>query len=221
MPKWGMIIDLRKCINCEGCEIVCSQTNEVPLNSRREIWDFGLQIDSDKMRVFMPMSCLQCNQPPCLDVCPTTATYKRVDGIVDIDSDLCIGCGYCVVSCPYNARTIIDDKVINYHFFKFIENVGFQEFESIMGTCTKCNFCAEKIDKGLEMGLEPGKHEEATPSCVNTCPANALHFGDLSDPYSKVNQILQEESCEVLHEGAETDPSLFYILPDGYTFSHK
>ncbi len=214
MEKWGMVIDLRKCINCKGCEVVCSQTNSVPNKSRRKVFEF--ETDSDDLIVYLPMSCMQCSEPPCLDACPTTATHQRPDGIVDINADLCVGCGYCVVSCPYDARTIVDGKAVN--FMSFDAKADYQAYESIMGICTKCNLCADKIDQGLQLGLVPGRDKEATPSCINTCPSNALYFGDLNDSDCEINKLLEEENCEALHEEMGTEPSIFYILPDGYSF---
>lgn len=217
MPQWGMVIDLRQCFNCKTCEVVCSQTNEVPKRSRRTVFDFGVNKDTGGVRISLPMSCMQCAEPPCLDVCPTTATYQRSDGIVSIDNDMCIGCGYCIVGCPYNARSIIHS---NDHLYKN-EAVENSPVDSILGICTKCDFCADKIDKGVKQGARPGYDPEATPSCVNSCTANALHFGDLLDPESKVSRLIAEENIECLHDEAGTEPSLFYILPEGYSFSRN
>lgn len=210
MSKWGMVIDLRKCINCKICEVVCSQTNMVPERSRRKVFDFGPVDDAGGIRISFPMSCMQCENPPCLNVCPTTATYQRSDGIVGIDNELCIGCGYCIVGCPYNARSIIEEESSN--------DPG---VESFLGICTKCDFCVTKVDDGLERGLRPGIDPEATPSCVNSCTTNALHFGDLNDPESEVSRLVRDEKAERLHEDMGTESSVYYILPEGYTLSSK
>jgi phenylacetyl-CoA:acceptor oxidoreductase subunit 1 len=215
MPKWGMVIDLQKCINCKACEVACTQTNNVPRESRRNVFDFGQDQIKDEIRISLPMSCMQCEAAPCLDVCPTKATYQRNDGIVDIDPDLCIGCGYCIVGCPYNTRSIIQEEISGEDDDLIADN----GIDSFLGTCTKCNFCVEKVDSGIKQGLSPGIDQEATPSCVNMCSSKALYFGDLQDPDSNVSKLVKEENVECLHPEVGTKPSLYYVVPEDYTLN--
>ena len=112
MPRWGMVIDLRKCIGCSTCKEVCDQSEERPPGVSRTVIEKQRDRDGQKERFFMTMSCMHCEHPPCQDTCPTGATYRRPDGIIEIRENLCIGCGACIVSCPYRARSICTEDVI-------------------------------------------------------------------------------------------------------------
>ena len=138
-------------------------------------------------------TCMQGGSSQCMHVCPSTATRKRADGIVTIDYDLCIGCAYCAVACPYQARYRSDED------------------EKRPGVATKCTFCVERIDDGLAKGLKPGVDPEATPACVNSCIANALHFGDAEDPQSNISQLLADNRHFRMHEELGTGPNFFYL----------
>jgi phenylacetyl-CoA:acceptor oxidoreductase subunit 1 len=158
---------------------------------------------------------MHCTEAPCQEVCPTTATYYRPDKIVDIKYELCVGCGYCIVACPYHARTIIFNKKCNYDAEATPQELdkGSPNFDHI-GICKKCNFCLPRVDAGLESGLQPGLDPEATPMCVNSCSSEALYFGDLDDPTSKVSRLIRENKTARLQEELGTDPSLYYIVND-------
>lgn len=138
MPRWVMVIDLEKCNGCAGCAVNCSQFNHLPLEYRwRQVAAAEVRSEQMPQRLFLSMSCMHCAEPPCLDVCPTAATKKRADGIVDIDPQRCMGCGYCVVACPYLARTIVPNR-----------GTGGGSDGSpadIEGTCTKCDFCLPRV----------------------------------------------------------------------------
>jgi phenylacetyl-CoA:acceptor oxidoreductase subunit 1 len=154
---------------------------------------------------------MHCSEPPCVDVCPSGATYQRKDGIVEIKNDLCIGCGYCVVACPYYARTIsFEDKILS-ESRKGLQNPAVINSDRI-GICTKCNFCLQRVEDGLAKGLTPGKDTDAGPLCVNYCIAEALFFGDLDDPDSKVSQLVRENKTICLQEELGTKPSVYYII---------
>ncbi len=211
--RFGMVIDIRKCIGCKACAIVCKQSNQIPFESWRRVVDCGVSDAPDRMRVFFPMSCMHCSEPPCLDVCPTKATYQRSDGIVDIDKKLCIGCAYCIVACPYHARRIIYHNKEDFKV-KIIEHeleVDDMKKDSI-GICTKCNFCQQRIDSGLSREQRPGIDPDATPMCVVSCSAGALHFGDLDDAESAVSQLIRDNKTVCLNEEVGTHPSLYYIV---------
>jgi phenylacetyl-CoA:acceptor oxidoreductase subunit 1 len=205
-----MVIDLRKCIGCGSCSVICDYTNKLSYNKVRRVFDCGLGSSPERLRTCLPLSCMHCSSPPCLDVCPTAATYQREDGIIDVDAELCIGCGTCVVACPYMARSIIFQD-------EYAAEVGELEgdgnaFPDRIGTCIKCNFCLPRIDAGLAKGISPGKDPEATPACVVNCSSKALHFGDLYDPESVVSLLVRENRTVHLQEELGTEPSVYYIF---------
>jgi phenylacetyl-CoA:acceptor oxidoreductase subunit 1 len=213
MTRWGMVIDLRKCFGCRACTVVCKEINNVPLDHWRQVVDGGVSAYPDRQRMSLPMSCMHCSDPPCLEVCPTTATYRRNDGIVDVNYDLCVGCGYCVVACPYLARSII-----HHDGFHLDADYGSRHSNTVaaqvdrVGVCSKCNFCLPRVDTGLARGLQPGVDPEASPACVISCSANALHFGDLDDPDSLVSQLIRESKTARLQEELKTEPAVYYII---------
>jgi len=212
MPRWGMVIDLRKCIGCKSCVVGCNEANKVPQNTWKKVNDCGVTGYPERHRIFLHLSCMQCSEPPCLAVCPTKATYKRPDGIVSIDYERCVGCSYCIVACPYRARSLytreFDFETRDWNMYEVME-----KSDDRTGVCTKCTFCMSRIDEGLERGLQPGIDAEATPVCVITCSSGVLHFGDLDDSGSVVSRLIREHSTARLQEELGTEPSIHIILP--------
>ena len=211
MTRYIMIADLRRCVGCQTCTAACRHANATPPGVQ---WRSVLDIESgeypDVRRTFMPVGCQHCANPPCMTVCPTTATGQRDDGIVTIDYDLCIGCGYCIVACPYQARFKVAKP--NYAFEgQPISNEKELFDESRIGVATKCTYCIDRVDAGIAQGKTPGIDPEATPACVNSCIAFALHFGDADDPKSNVSQLLQENQHFRMHEELGTDPNFYYL----------
>jgi phenylacetyl-CoA:acceptor oxidoreductase subunit 1 len=212
MARWGMVIDLRKCIGCEMCSNVCLEMNRNPVGANwRQVIDRKIEENPDLIRLFVPMNCMHCSAPPCLDVCPSGATYQRDDGIVEIKNELCIGCGYCVVACPYLARTISFEDKVQFELREGLQNPAVVKPDRI-GICTKCNFCLKRIEDGLAKGLKPGTDPDVGPICVKFCIAGALFFGDLDDPESKVSQLIREHETVCLQEELGTKPSVYYII---------
>jgi phenylacetyl-CoA:acceptor oxidoreductase subunit 1 len=210
MARWGMVIDLRKCIGCGACRQVCGEANKVLPGMRwRQVFEGTAEKGSDGKRLFLTIGCMHCNNPPCLDVCPSKATYHRPDGIVDIDYGRCVGCGYCIVACPYKVRSLATSDIISLDDGDSAEKSDMKPDR--IGVCTKCNFCLPRLDAGLAQGLKPGIDPEATPACVNICVAEALHFGDLDDPKSVVSQMISENKIIRLGEDLCTEPSVYYI----------
>jgi phenylacetyl-CoA:acceptor oxidoreductase subunit 1 len=160
-------------------------------------------------RAFVPVGCQHCDDPPCMHVCPSRATKKRADGIVTIDYDLCIGCGYCAVACPYQARYKTDHAL--FAFGKPTRSEAKRQDDARLAVATKCTFCVDRIDAGTANGLKPGVDPEATPACANACISGAMAFGDLDDPQSNVSQLLAKNEHFRMHEELGTRPGFYYL----------
>lgn len=215
MPRYGMVIDLKRCIGCFSCMIACKQEHFLPPGI---YWSRVLSGEKGRYpqvsRQIYPVLCNHCKEAPCVKVCPTGASQKREDGIVHVDGKKCIGCRYCVISCPYQQRTFNDGSEREYfpgQGLTKLEIIGKDLYPLEKGTVVKCNFCAERLDKGIEKGLEPGVDREATPACVITCPSKARTFGDLDDPRSKVSALIRQRKGYQLRPERGTDPSVYYI----------
>ena len=212
MAHWVMVIDLDCCIGCKACILACSQANCVPEGMWRKFSEVAQGPPPERKRLLATRSCMHCEDPPCKAVCPTGATYQRDDGIVGIDEEKCVGCGYCILACPYDARTI-------HRYQHSFDAYGISENEQVKasadlraGICTKCNFCMSKIESGLKNNFQPGVDSDATPSCVLACSCGALHFGDLDDPDSAVSQLLKNRKACRPFTGVETRPSVYYLV---------
>ena len=210
MTRWAMVADLRRCVGCQTCTAACKHANATPPGVQwRRVLDLEFGTYPDVQRAFVPTGCMHCDDPPCADVCPTTATKKRADGIVTIDYDLCIGCAYCMVACPYEARSKSAKPLFAYGEPTASETA--RRHDERIAVATKCTFCVDRIDAGLEQGKTPGVDPEATPACVNSCIAQALAFGNLDDPQSNVSRLLAENEHFRMHEELGTGPNLFYL----------
>jgi len=211
MTRWAMVADLRRCVGCQTCTSACKHTNATPpLVQWRRVLDIETGEYPDVQRTFVPVGCMHCADPPCMHVCPSTATRQRADGIVTIDYDLCIGCAYCAVACPYQARYKVDLQKFAFGGDQ-MRNEAAREMPERLGVAQKCTFCSDRVDFGLENGLTPGIDPDATPACVNSCIADALHFGDSEDPSSNVSQLLRENRHFRMHEELGTDPGFHYL----------
>ena len=211
MTRWTMVADLRRCVGCQTCTSACKHANATPpLVQWRRVLDIETGEFPDVQRTFVPVGCMHCADPPCMHVCPSTATRQRDDGIVTIDYDLCIGCAYCAVACPYQARYKVDLPRFAFGGTQMRHEVT-REPPERLGVAQKCTFCSDRIDFGLENGLTPGVDPDATPACVNSCIADALHFGDADDPASNVSTLLRENRHFRMHEELGTDPGFHYL----------
>jgi Fe-S-cluster-containing dehydrogenase component/DMSO reductase anchor subunit len=212
MTRWAMIADLRRCVGCQTCTASCKHANATsPSVQWRKVLDLEVGTFPDVGRVFIPVGCNHCYDPPCMHVCPSTATGQRDDGVVTIDYDLCIGCAYCAVACPYQARYKVGKSTPAYGRSGKMKVEEYREEPGRIGVAQKCTFCSDKIDYGLANGLTPGIDPDATPACVNSCIAGALHFGDKEDPKSNVSQLLEENRHFRMHEELETDSGFYYL----------
>ena len=192
MTRWAMVADLERCVGCQTCTAACRHANATsPAVQWRKVLDVEAGSFPNVNRTFVPVGCQHCADPPCMHVCPTTATRQRADGIVTIDYDICIGCAYCDVACPYQARFKITKEDFAYGD-EAMQNEIEREDPARLGVAQKCTFCSDRIDFGIENGLTPGSDPRATPACVNSCIADALHFGDVEDPEQ---QRLQAAAC--------------------------
>jgi len=175
--KWAKVVDHESCVGCHACTTACKSENEVPLSVTRTYVKYAdVGIFPQARRAFQVTRCNQCEDPPCTIACPTTAMHQRPDGIVDFDKSICIGCKACIASCPYDAIFINPED----------------------HSAEKCNFCAHRLDVGLE------------PACVVVCPTEALMVGDMNDPHSRVSQMVHREPVAVRRPEKDTRPKLFY-----------
>ena len=210
MTRWTMVADLERCVGCQTCTAACRHANATaPAVQWRKVLDVETGSFPNVSRTFVPVGCQHCADPPCMHVCPTAATRRRADGIVTIDYDLCIGCAYCEVACPYQARFLVDAP--HFAYGTAMENEIERESPARLGVAQKCTFCADRIDFGIANGLTPGLEPRATPACVNACIADALHFGDLDDPNSNVSRLLHEQKHFRMHGELGTEPGFYYL----------
>lgn len=179
--KYGFVIDNRKCIGCHACTTACKSEHQVPVGvNRTYVKQVEKGVFPDTRRLFSVMRCNHCTDAPCVEICPTEALFIRTDGIVDFDKDRCIGCKSCMQACPYDALYIDPET----------------------HTAAKCNYCAHRIDVGLE------------PACVNICPEHAIISGDMDDPNTEIAELLAKQAVKVRKPEKDTTPNLFYIDAD-------
>lgn len=220
--RWVMVIDLRKCVGCHACTIACIAENKLPPGvvyrqvTEKEIGEYP----NVTMR-FMPRPCLQCDEPPCTDVCPVMATYKRADGIVVVDYDRCIGCRYCINACPYNSRYFDfgysqyqnspdsngivfgkeqGDLLETLPSFEYGKALVHAPGKSPSGNVRKCHFCLHRLEVG------------ELPACTETCIGRATYFGDANDPDSLVSELIASPNILRLREELGTQPKVYYLV---------
>ena len=144
-----------------------------------------------------------------MPVCPTGATKQRADGLVTQDYDVCIGCAYCAVACPYQARTIAHDQ--RWYYGRETIQEQATRHDDRLGVAQKCTFCKDRVDEGLARGLKPGVDPEATPACSAACIAQAIQFGDYNDPQSNVSTLVRDNPYFQLNAELGTDPQIKYL----------
>jgi len=212
MTRYVMLVDINRCVGCQTCAAACKHTNATaPGVQWRKVLDMEVGEYPEVRRAFVPVGCMHCRDAPCADVCPTLATRKRDDGIVTIDYELCIGCAYCIVACPYQARSRVDIPNRAYPDQQSMPHELKAEHFERRKVAQKCTFCVDRIDYGLANGLTPGIDPDATPGCVNACIADALIFGDLEDENSRVAELLHSHDHFRMHEELGTDPGFYYL----------
>lgn len=205
--RWGMLVDSNKCVeNCTACVDACNEENGINLlqrpsgqedgmwNAQRPQWIRKVKLQDRQTGEItnLPLMCQHCESPPCVDVCPTGASFKRADGIVMVDRHICIGCRYCMMACPYKARSFLH------------QNVAEQRVHAPRGKgCVEsCNLCVHRIDAGA-----------TTTACQDACNKDghqAILFGDLKDPDSELSQMLRQKSSGQIRADLELNTGVRY-----------
>lgn len=222
-PRWGMVIDLDKCTGCQACVVACHAENNVPVVGEREsrrgrsmhwirierYWEG--EYPNVRAR-FMPVLCQQCTEAPCEPVCPVFATYHSPEGLNAQIYNRCIGTRFCGSACPYKTR------MFNWFRPEFPEPLTEQLNPDVSvrsrGIIEKCTFCIQRIRRA-ELDAEAQGVEVADgdiqPACVQTCPSNALVFGDLNDTNSRASQLAHSHRSFRLLDELGTDPGVIYL----------
>ena len=217
--RWGMVVDMRKCLKrtekkgvCRDCIVACDKAHNIPdiENPKHEVkWLWKAPYESafpDQQHEFVAAElhgkpflvlCNHCENPSCVRVCPTQATFKREDGIVMMDFHRCIGCRYCMAACPYGSRS--------FNFFDPRKNLDEATIDPnfptrMKGVVEKCNFCAERLSEGK------------MPACVDACPDGCLVFGNLDDSKSDVRKLLRSHYTIRRKDALGNAPKVFYII---------
>ena len=206
MTHYGMAIDLTHCFGCHTCEAACKIANNMPEdvaylkvhNQGGTTYDTASGEYPNCELDFLPMQCQHCENPACLPVCPTGATQKDSQtGVVSVESDLCIGCGSCIIACPYEGvRTKLPAQV-NYYLDLAVGEEDAPQHEA--GTVEKCTVCQNLVSRGEE------------PACMQLCPGRARYWGDLDDPNSEVSKLIASRDHIFINEDAGTKPSIYYL----------
>ncbi len=198
MARLSMLIDLTRCIGCDACTVACKQENGTPMDV---FFARVLNVEAgrypDVKRIYIPVLCNHCENPPCLKACPNKAIVKRQDGIVLIDQDRCRGTGACVSACPYG-NIILQPSEDWYLNEDEAYEKDYVKPRLTSGVARKCTYCAHRVDEGLD------------PACVVACPTNARIFGDLDDEGGLLRQYIASEE-------RETGRTPFKLLPEAGT----
>ena len=235
MAKWGMVIDLDKCTGCQACTTACSmENNTLPGESWQDVLFYNAGEYPSAQMKWLPRPCMQCENPSCVHVCPTRATYKDPDagGIVFVDWNKCIGCKYCMIACPYGVRFYSDEKPLiepdirdaypgeNGQLWSppyqnpeedWRRGIGIQP----KGVVSKCTFCYHKVKHAPEgiadLDEDNPEVKEYVPACVRTCAPKARYFGDLDNPESQVNQLIGNKHGVRLKDHTGNKPQVYYL----------
>jgi len=195
--RWGLMIDVNKCASdCTACVSACKTENGWeghgdPEQAAQWIRKVTLKDKATGHETSMPVMCQHCEEPPCVDVCPTGASFKRVDGIVLVDKHTCIGCRYCMMACPFKARSFVHEPTTNQKEHAPRGN----------GTVESCTLCVHRVDEGR------------IPACVEACDATgngAMIFGDLNDPDSDISKALAAYPTTALRADLDLNQGVRY-----------
>jgi molybdopterin-containing oxidoreductase family iron-sulfur binding subunit len=220
---WGMAIDLDRCTGCEACVVACHAENNLPVsnpeqaaNGRTAHW---IRIDRyyegefpDVQVKYMPVLCQHCDNAPCEPVCPVYATYHNPEGLNVQVYNRCVGTFYCANNCPYTVR------YFNWFAPEWPEPLQLQHNPDVAirmaGVMEKCTFCIQRIKRGKQDAAQEGRpvaDGDIKPACAQSCAAEAMVFGDLNDPESKVSRLAKSGRATRLLEDLGTKPKIFYL----------
>ena len=224
---WGLGVDLASCTGCSACVVACYAENNIPVVGKKRAWEGremswlrieryldGGESEGEEFRVsFLPMMCQQCGNAPCEPVCPVYATYHTEEGLNGMIYNRCVGTRYCSNNCSYKVRRF------NWYDYELPSPMEMQLNPDVtkrtVGIMEKCTFCVQRIVEGKDIAKDQGrmvKDGEITPACVQSCPTEALVFGNLNDPNSRVSQLSHSErSYKVLDEHINTQPAVTYL----------
>ncbi len=223
MTRWAMAIDLDACTGCCACIVACRSENNLPdvhpqgfTKGRNHDWiQLTTEVRGNYQNVRVrqyPLMCLQCDEPPCVQVCPVGATYRDEEGIVGQIYARCIGCRYCTNACPYSVKTF------NWFEPEWPDGTHRRKNPDVwsrpVGVVEKCTFCHHRRQKAKEQARMLARKltpEDFVPACVEACPAGAMIFGDLDDPQSAVSRMARDPRAERLLEELGTRPKVFYL----------
>jgi len=196
--RWGMLVDTNKCAdNCQECVKACNDENGLSGFNRPEtdaqwIRKVTLRDKRTQHMTNLPLMCQHCAYPPCVDVCPTGASFKRADGIVLVDKHICIGCRYCMMACPYKARSFVHEVLTD----------QVPDVPRGKGTVESCTFCVHRVDRGERPACEE--------ACAKTEGGGAILFGNLNDPSSDIAKRLVAEASSQIREDLKLDLGVRY-----------
>ncbi len=223
MEKWGMVIDLQKCTGCGECAAACKTENNVAIvgpeeseNERTMLWmDVLSTVEGEypnaKVR-YLPRPCFHCDNPPCIKVCPVRATYKTEEGIVAQLFPQCIGCRYCMAACPYTVKS--------FNWFRpswpkeMLKALNPDVSARPDGVVEKCTFCVHRLQKAREQAEYENRElreGDYIPACAESCPTNAITFGDLNDENSQVSRQRDSSRAFRISEELGTEPKVYYL----------
>lgn len=205
--KFVMVIDLARCKNARKCISACQKMHHLPED--KEWLSVKLMKDNEKAAPYwFPKTCFHCDNPPCVKVCPVNATFKRVDGLVLIDNERCIGCKFCMAACPYSTRVFNWSEPEQGPLLSQATYSPESSVPSRVGTVEKCDFCPDMARQGL------------LPDCVTACPNGVFYFGDENedtvtngDETVSFSQLLKDRSGYRYMEELGTQPRLYYLPP--------
>ncbi|MDP2762355.1 MAG: 4Fe-4S ferredoxin [Gallionellales bacterium GWA2_60_18] len=191
--RWGMLIDTAQCkTGCNDCVTACNKENGLSggtgATDSQWIRKIELKDTGSGRELSLPMMCQHCEHPPCVDVCPTTASFKRADGIVLVDKHRCIGCRYCMMACPYKARSFVHEPLHDQN----------PDVPRGKGTVESCTLCVHRVDQGMQ------------PACAEACPNKAILFGDLNDPESEIAKKVRSVASVQVRADLRLNPGIRY-----------